>query len=104
MAKKESEIQSEILKYLKSRGVFCWRNNNTAQYDRRLGGYRAFNGMKGVPDILAILPTGIFCGIEVKTPRGKQSPDQILFQKRSESLGARYILARSVDDVVNAGL
>ena len=57
--------------------------------------------MKGVPDILAILPKGIFCGIEVKTERGKQSADQILFQKRSERLGARYILARSVEDVDN---
>jgi hypothetical protein len=55
--------------------------------------------MQGQPDIIAILPGGVFCGIEVKTPKGRQSPDQILFQKRLEAIGGRYILARSVTDV-----
>ena len=77
----------------------AWRNNNTAQYDARLGQYRAFTGMKGVPDILAILPGGKLCGIEVKNAKGKQSADQVLFEKRATSLGARYIVARAVEDV-----
>lgn len=100
MAAKESQVQAEILTALKQLGIFAWRNNNTATYDQRLGIYRSFTGIKGVPDILAILPGGQFCGIEVKANCGVQSSDQILFQKQCEALGGRYILARSVDDVM----
>jgi hypothetical protein len=99
MATPEGRIQAAILTKLKKAGVFCWRNNNTATYDAKLGIYRAFNGTKGVSDIIAVLPGGQACFIEVKTPKGRQSPDQILFQKRVECLGARYVLARSVSDV-----
>jgi len=55
--------------------------------------------MPGQPDIIAILPGGIFCGVEVKTPKGKQSPDQILFQKRLERAGGVYIVARNIADI-----
>jgi hypothetical protein len=55
--------------------------------------------MAGVADIIAVLDGGKACFIEVKTPRGRQSPDQILFQRRIERLGGVYILARSVEDV-----
>lgn len=55
--------------------------------------------MRGTPDIICVLEGGIFCGIEVKTKIGRQSPEQILFQKRLEALGGIYILARSVADV-----
>ena len=99
--KKESEIQSEIIKYLKKQGIFCWRNNNTAVYDPKINGYRSFTGLKGVPDILGILPGGIFIGVEVKTPRGKQSADQVLFERRCKRLGGVYIVARSVKDITD---
>jgi hypothetical protein len=57
--------------------------------------------MAGVSDILGVMPdgTGRMLAVEVKTPKGRQSPDQILFQKRLERLGGVYILARSVADV-----
>jgi len=101
--KKESEssIQLAILKHLRSKSVFCWRAQPHT-YNSKLGIHVSspYN-MPGQPDIIAILPGGIFCGIEVKTPKGKQSPDQILFQKRAEALGARYVVARSIEDVDN---
>lgn len=99
MATPEGKIQKEILDALHKAGVLCWRNNNTATYDPKLDMYRAFNGMKGVPDILGCID-GRFIGVEVKTPRGKQSADQVLFQRRLESKGGIYILARSVDDIM----
>jgi len=99
MANKEGEIQLKILKHLRSKGVFCWRAQPHT-YNARLG-FHVSNpyAMPGQPDIICILEGGIFCGIEVKTKTGKQSPDQILFQKRLEALGGVYIVARSVEDI-----
>lgn len=54
--------------------------------------------MKGVSDIIAVID-GRFIGIEVKTKRGRQSADQILFQKRLERAGGVYVVARCVEDV-----
>ena len=95
----ETQIQNKILAALKKAGIFCWRCNNGAVWDSKLHTYRASVTLKGVPDIIGILPGGIFLGIEVKTDKGRQSPDQLLFQKRLEEEGGIYILARSVDDV-----
>jgi hypothetical protein len=99
MGTKENKVQSDILKHLKAKGILCWRNNNTAVYDPKINGYRSFNGMKGVGDILAV-HNGVFYSIECKA-NTKQSPDQILFQKRLEHAGGVYIVARSIEDVDN---
>lgn len=99
MATPEGKIQLEILKFLRANGVFCWRAQPHT-YNARLGIHVANPyAMPGQPDIIAILSGGQFCGIEVKTKTGRQSADQVLFQKRVERLGARYIVARSIDDV-----
>ena len=37
--------------------------------------------------------------LEIKTDIGKQSEDQMKFQKRIEGLGGKYYLLRSVEDV-----
>jgi hypothetical protein len=43
---------------------------------------------------------GVYVGIEVKRPGGKQSDHQKHFQESLEAAGGRYILARSLDDVI----
>jgi len=98
MATPEGKIQSAALRKLKAADVFCWRQNNTAIFDPRMNGYRAHNGLKGVPDILAVI-NGQFVGIEVKTPKGRQSADQKLFEQRLERHGGRYFIVRSNEDV-----
>jgi Holliday junction resolvase-like predicted endonuclease len=55
--------------------------------------------MKGVADIICVLPEGKVAFVEVKTKTGKQSADQVLFQKRVEALGAVYLVARCPQDV-----
>ena len=103
MATPEGKIQKEILEYLTLERVFHWRQNNLPVFDPRINGYRSHTGMKGVPDIICVIK-GQFVGIEVKTPKGKQSPDQVFFQKRLEANGGVYILAKSLDDVVEYGI
>jgi len=101
----EATIQTAVLKYLHQQGHFCWRQNNLAVYDPKLGQYRAHTGLKGVSDIMCILPpTGQFVGIEVKTGKGAVSVDQLLFERRCRKVGARYHVVRSVDDVKELGL
>lgn len=97
----EGKIQLAILKHLRSHSVLCWRHEPLT-YNHDLGRHISNPyAMKGVADILAVMPdgTGRMLAIEVKTPKGKQSPDQVLFQKRLEEAGGVYVLARSVDDV-----
>jgi len=102
MATPEGKIQTEVLKYLKDKGYFAWRQNNLAIYDPKMNGYRAHNGLKGVPDILAVVK-GTFTGFEIKTPKGRQSADQKLFQKRLERNGGKYHIIRSIQDLIDAG-
>ncbi len=64
------------------------------------GGYRfSSQGKRGVADIIGILPGGQHLEIEVKSTVGKQSPEQMIHQKRVEELGGMYIVARSVKDI-----
>jgi len=101
-----SKLQTAVIKKLAELGVFSWRQNNQPTHDPRLnngrGGYRAHAGLKGVPDIICILPPhGTFCGIEIKAGKDRMSPDQKLFERRCKNNGAQYHLVRSVADVDN---
>ena len=93
----ESKRVKAILDYLQYRRVFAWRQNNIAVPS--VDGFRSFVGMRGLPDIIGVLPGGVFLGIEVKSKTGRQSKHQKEFQKNLERLGGVYILARCVDDV-----
>jgi hypothetical protein len=97
----EREIARTILKHLRSHGVLCFRHEPHT-YNHQLGMHISNPyDMKGVADIICVLPEGKVAFVEVKTKTGKQSADQVLFKKRVESLGALYIVARSVEDVDN---
>jgi len=99
---KESDIQLKIIKKLQAAGIYVWRNNTTGLYDAKLRGYRSNPyQLKGVGDILGVLPDGRHLEVEVKTAKGKQSPDQAIHAKRVTGLGGVYILARGVEDVDN---
>jgi hypothetical protein len=97
---KESDVQKAIMDYLDSRGILNWRVN-LGGVPHTVGGkiiYRK-NPMKGFPDISALY-CGLFVGIEVKA-KTKQSQEQLDWQNKFESNGAIYIVAKSVDDVID---
>ena len=59
-----------------------------------------FHGSKGVPDIIAIKPGVRILYIEAKSPKGKQTPDQVQFQERIKGIPyTAYVLARSISDI-----
>lgn len=103
--RKETDIQRAICEYLKARGYFFTRTNNTPVFDPRAGKYRAMPKytLRGMPDIL-VLKEGTVIGIEVKSETGKQSPAQKEFQKRWEFAGGKYFIARGINDVMDQAL
>jgi hypothetical protein len=123
----EVETQRAILEYLQVSGIFAGRlNTGGGRVDGRPVLSHSFG--KGCADILAFvtlrrviwkndkafgMDTKHECGrteviadsfiplwIEVKSPTGKQSPEQKSFQEHVESLGHTYLLVRSIDEVL----
>lgn len=99
----ESEIQGVILQFLRLKGIWCWRQNTMGFYDTKLRKYRTAGkfSIKGVPDILGILPDGKFLGIEVKRPKSKRnlSSDQLRFQKEILDRKGICFVATCLEDV-----
>ena len=96
----ENEILKLILEWLALKGYFAWRNNSGA-YKTESGGFVRF-GCAGSPDIFAILrPSGRFLGIEVKAHGRKQTVYQQIFEENMKNNGAVYLLAYSLEDVID---
>ncbi len=95
---KESDIQRTILDWLAAKRIFHYRQNSGAVKTED----RFFRfGTVGAPDIVAVI-AGQYIGIEVKAPRGSQSPGQREFEGRLRMAGGTYVLARSLEDVEKA--
>jgi len=117
----EKQVQSSIISFLNTRrilhnrinnGQFVIKENGVDKYGRNRRKSRAVrcNSINGIPDI------EVFAGImfqnnikiqipiylEVKSPTGKQSKDQKLFQSRIVENGGFYYVVRSIDDVINS--
>lgn len=83
----ENEIQAQIRMRLQYAGWYVIRHQ------------QGMGSLKGLSDLSAI-KDGRTVYIEVKKPGGVQSQYQKNFQEAIESHGGRYILAKSVEDVV----
>lgn len=92
----ERLIENEILDWLLANRIFSWPNKIAVQRGRKRFGH--LKRTNGVPDILGIFK-GKPLAIEVKTPIGRMSPEQIDFKLRFEIEGGIFIEARSLDDV-----
>jgi len=82
----ESQIQKAVKEYLAWNGWFVFKIHQS------LGSY------KGIADLFAIRD-GLGIWIEIKTPAGRQSEYQKLFQRKIEKHGGTYLLVRSVDEL-----
>lgn len=104
----EKDIQKTICQYLFDlKHYFGWRQNTAPSVQKDAGGWR-FRSMpkyaiNGTPDIV-IIKDGIFVGLEVKRPGGKQSDDQKEFEKRCLKAGGQYHVVTSLEDVRALGL
>lgn len=90
--KTETEIQKEILTYLKQMGFFVWRQNSGGRGKVRFG-------IRGIPDIIGMTSTGQFLGVEVKRPGKDLSDEQIDFMIKARACGGWVCRAESLDSV-----
>jgi hypothetical protein len=102
---KETDILRAICDYLAHKRLFFWRQNTAPAFDWKTKTFRRMpaHAMRGVPDII-VVKDGKFIGIEVKQPKGRQSPEQTAFQQQCEAAGGQYFIARSLDDVLVRGI
>ncbi len=95
MDRSEGEIQKEIIDHLKLRGGLVFRmNSGSTKNNVKLA-------PKGTPDLLAIMINKVLW-IEVKTATGKPNKDQINMHIVLKTMGQKVIIARSLDDVIEA--
>lgn len=95
----ESVLLYDILLKWGSHPRLMIHRNNVGLFFTK-DGQRVRAGVVGSPDIEGIIgPQGKYLGIEAKSIKGKQRPEQAAFQRRVVALGGLYILAFSVTDV-----
>jgi hypothetical protein len=104
----EKEIQRAILDYLAARHILAFRQNTGAVASEYKGKKRFMRfGTPGMADVYCLVKLPCECGrlcttivyIEVKNEKGKQSELQRFFEQDVTREGAKYIVARSVEDV-----
>lgn len=96
----EHNIQNQIRLWCGQHDILCFRCN-VGRVKTVYGTYFDTGLPEGFPDLI-ILPGNnkiIFC--EVKTLKGKQREAQKTFQKEIEKRGYLYIIARSINDIIN---
>lgn len=110
----EAQTQKLIMDWLAANHVLAYRMNTGAGKFSNADGKERFMkfGVPGMADILAFKyqhrhPAEGGCysqvfWIEVKAPKGKQSEMQASFQKQVEADLHTYVLAYSLDDVIEA--
>ena len=86
----EKDIQNQIREWLQINGWYVVRMHQS------LGSH------KGIPDLMCYGPKGERLDIEVKTPKGKMSDHQLKYQEEIERRGHKYLIARRLEDVINA--
>ena len=97
---KESHIEWNIIRYLRSIGWIVIKHRSTG----RFANGRMITLPKdelGVSDIIAVSPDGIAHFLEIKTPKGRQSEYQKMFENMVKAKGSRYTILRSLEDAEN---
>ena len=109
---READVKRAVDDYLQygmNQGKWVFFRLNAGEFFIEGKTRRRIKGcMKGTSDFLVVknrpsdpYGEGNACPvfIEVKSPSGKQSKDQIIFQGLVEAQGAEYCLVRSVDEL-----
>ena len=92
----ETDLQNLIRIALSKYGIVI--RQNTGNFELK-DGRHIVCGVKGLSDLLFIGENKV-AFIEVKTPSGKASPEQLNFINRMKELGHSAGIARSVDDAL----
>lgn len=102
----EADVLSAVLTCLAMhpRVAFAHRMNTGAGKILRRGKVSQFMrwGFPGCPDVLGMLRGGALLAVECKRPSGETTPTQAAFLECVRANGGVAVVARSVDDVLEA--
>lgn len=105
----EGDIKKKVLAYLRSRGHWVLPHATVGIFYARIGKHKKTNPdscTRGEPDILVFAKSSPISPIwlELKSSRGRLSPDQLLFVEKAIEWGHEYLIVRSVVDCEKFGL
>lgn len=103
----EHHIQCAEVRYMRAKHpelshIFFAVPNGQKRTARQTAWLKEEGMVPGVSDMILLRPNslhGYLC-IENKTEKGKQSPEQLLFQQSVEQNGGKYVIARSLDEFI----
>lgn len=94
----ESQLQDAIRLVLgRDPAIVVWRNNigHAVMHDNRRVTFGV--GGPGGADLIGLF-RGVFVAIEIKTPTGRQSPEQRMYEQLVTAKQGVYVILRSTDD------
>jgi hypothetical protein len=98
----ERDLLKLVLDYLKLHRILHWRQNVMGVKVSRAGKEHFYRtGFPGLPDVIAVYRGRCF-GIELKGDRNEQSQAQRCFESDFNAAGGKYVLARRLEDVIEA--
>lgn len=93
----EKHTQLQIIKYLKMKGFAVGKIKTVGARKKGVFLYDPYH-FRGVADLMAFIPQLVF--IEVKHGKNKLSTDQMVFQSLCKRALIPYIVAYSLEDVI----
>lgn len=96
----ESDIQKEIVKALKARGIFFLSIPNERKDMTTLNKMKSLGYTPGAADLLIVRDGRVYF-LEVKAPTGRLSDNQKDFRQRALNAGSDYAVVRSVDQAMD---
>lgn len=97
---KESELLSYALTLLKQSELVAWRvPNGPVTHSVNGSVVRKKSPIKGFPDIAGVMPNGKFFAIELKTDKGRLSPEQTEWITKLNLSGAMAVVLRSKEEI-----
>lgn len=97
---KELDIQRLIMLALSEAGCLIWRNN-TGVLKNAAGIPIKFGLCVGSSDLIGIAPGGRFMAVEIKTAKGRITPEQMRFIEAVRNRGGIAGIARSPEDALD---
>ena len=108
---KETDLVRACLDWLALHGILAWRANNTGIFDPTRRCFRSFHGLKGVADVLGILPRtvrladggeatfGSLLAVECKRPGQKPRAEQAAFLEDVAARGGIAVCVHSLREL-----
>lgn len=101
----ESKIQHSCLTWFRHQypnlALLLFAVPNGGRRDAKTGARMKYEGvLRGVSDLILLIPKKGYASlcIEMKTPKGEQSEEQIKWQREAEKYRNRYVVCHSIEE------